>query len=219
MMNDYFNRGGQGTGYNYDLAPLIENFTFYDFIKEGMKIKEHQDFGGFLVITNNQYIVGYTKNFGKGTHLSAYARTMNDINERGYIRTDAEALSISNECQRNYITARIVCEYKGDNENRIATYESYINFDFSKLGYKITPEQFETFKEFYNTYNEDIKYVSKRYGFYVRFSYKDENGSVKYNISNDLDTLYNYLSQNIDYNKTAKEEIIIIGKERKNKTK
>ena len=52
---------GGGSAYNYDLTPLIENFTFYDFVT---KIENNQDHGGFLVITDNQYIIGYNAGFG-----------------------------------------------------------------------------------------------------------------------------------------------------------
>lgn len=213
MENSYLARkSGGGSAYNYELAPLIKNFSFYDFVQEGERKKyKAEDHGGFLIITNRQYIVGYNAGFGVGAHASAFARTMMDINGGGTMHTDADVFSKQSECKRNYITARIVYEYINDNINGRAIYQGYINFDLSHLGYKITPQQFECFKKFYNDHNDDIKYVANHNGFYVRFSYKDEKGNTQYNVSGSLDALYDYLSTIVYYDKTIHEEPIILG--------
>lgn len=209
---------GGGSAYNYDLTPLIENFTFYDFVT---KIENNQDHGGFLVITDNQYIIGYNAGFGSGTHLSAFARTIVDINEgpdRNII-TDHEAIILSKKCSLNYITARIIYECVGEDIYGRQMYSGYINFNLNEFGRKITPNQFASFKEFYDDYNEDIKYVTKNYNFTVSIHYTDEFGKKISKESKSLDELYYYLENNIDYNKVIEEEKIIIGKERKDRKK
>ena len=221
LYNAYVARkNGGGSAYNYELEPLISNFKFDIFILDAEKSKDGlQEHGAFLVITNKQYIIGYNAGFGAGTHLSAFARTTKDLFGGGSISNQNEAFKLTGICFRNYITARIVYECVGYNENRRPIYTGYINFNLNEFGNKITLEQFETFKTFYNDYNEDIKYVTKKYGlnkFYVRFCYKDKNETGKENISDSLDELYNHLSNNIDMKKIIIDEYeIIIGKSKK----
>lgn len=208
-------KGGGGSAYNYDLAPLISNFDFDTFIQDAEKSKDGlQEHGAFLVVTNKQYIIGYNAGFGAGTHISALARTTKDILfGGGSISNQNEAFQLTGICCRNYITARIVYECVGYNENHRPIYAGYINFNLNEFDNKITLEQFEIFKTFYNDYNEDIKYVTKKYGlnkFYVRFCYKDQNGKGNENISDSLDELYNHLSNNIDKEKTVINEYQII---------
>lgn len=215
-------KSGGGSKYNYDLAPLISNFDFDTFIQYAEKSKaELKEHGGFLVITNKQYIIGYNAGFGTGTHLSALARTTKDILiGGGSISNQNEAFQLAGICCRNYITARIVYECAGYNEFQRPIYSGYINFNLNEFDNKITREQFEMFKSFYNDYNEDIKYVTKKYGldkFYVRFCYKDQNGNGKENKSNSLDELYRHLSTSIDNEKTIIDEYEIIGKSQKNR--
>jgi len=216
LYNGYIARkSGGGSPYNYDLAPLISNFDFDTFILDAEKSKDElKEHGAFLIITNKQYIIGYNAGFGSGTHLSALARTTKDILfGGGSISNQHEAFQLAGICCRNYITARIVYECAGYNEFQRPMYSGYINFNLNEFDNKITSEQFEIFKTFYNDYNEDIKYVTKKYGldkFYVRFCYKDQNGNGKEYISDSLDELYNHLSNSIDKEKTIINEYQII---------
>ena len=217
MDNAFLDRKtGGGSKYNYDLEPLISNFTFYDFVT---KIESSEEHGAFLVITNNQYIIGYNAGFGAGTHLSAFARTEQDINDnsKSSINNDQDAIRLSRKCATNYITARIIFERTGENNYGRPTYSGYIHFNLKEFGGKITPSQFEMFKEFYEDYNEDIKYITARYNFIVSINYVDSNKKSIRKEAKDLDELYNYLEQNIDNNKVIEEEKIIIGKERKSR--
>lgn len=221
LYNGYIARkSGGGSAYNYELEPLISNFNFDTFILDAEKSKDIlPEHGAFVVITNKQYIIGYNAGFGAGTHISAFARTTKDLFGGGSISNQNEAYRLTGICCRNFITARIVYECVGYNENHRPIYEGYINFNLNEFDNKITLEQFETFKTFYNDYNEDIKYVTKKYGlkkFYVRFCYQDQNGIGKENKSDSLDELYNHLSNNIDKEKTSINQYeIIIGKSQK----
>lgn len=222
LYNGYIARkNGGGSSYNYDLIPLIDNFSFDTFIQDAEKSKDGlQEHGAFLVITNKQYIIGYNAGYGAGTHLSAFARTTKDMFGGGSISNQNEAFKLTGICCRNYITARIVYECVSYNENRRPIYSGYINFNLNEFDNKITLEQFETFKAFYDDYNEDIKYVTKKYGsnkFYVRFCYKDQNDTGKENVSASLDELYNHLSNSIDQEKIIFDEFEIIGKNKKNR--
>lgn len=77
ISRSYYNANGD---YNYDIMSLInENFDFYDFIKNG-KNTLLTDNGAFLVITNNQYVLGYNRGMGTGGHDLAFARAFSEIN-------------------------------------------------------------------------------------------------------------------------------------------
>ena len=71
---------------NYDLFPLIKDFDFYSFIDYAEKHKNIvTDYGGFIVITPKQYVIGYNSNFGTGSHLASLARVTKDIYGGGNI--------------------------------------------------------------------------------------------------------------------------------------
>lgn len=215
-------KSGGGSACNYDIEPLIENFTFYDFITTAEKSKEElTDHGAFLIITNNQYIIGYNAGFGVGAHAPAFARAILALNGKKdqNISGHNEASILGGSMDNQYVKARILYECCGHNENGRPIYSGKIHFSLIPLGSKITPNQFETFKDFYNDYNDDIKYMSQKYDFSVCFCYKDENGKTQNSITKDLDALYNYLAENIDYNRIITEETTIIGTERKNRKK
>lgn len=201
-------KSGGGAKYNYDLGPLIYNFSFLDFIYDALKYKGvGNDFGAFLVLTNKQYVLGYNAGFGVGTHISSFARTFNDLNGLGNINNDLEAIRISEKCQKNYITARITYECVGENENRGLLYLGSINFSIKSL--PISRNQFEVFKKFYEDYNQEIELAVKKCSldnFCVWFTYKKENGKQVINKSGSLDNLYDFLEKNIDYNKVIEDE-------------
>ena len=96
LYNSYIARkNGNGSAYNYDLGPLIYNFSFDTFILDAEKSKEGlQEHGAFLIITNNQYIIGYNAGYGTGTHISAFARTTKDMFGGGSILNQNEAFKL-----------------------------------------------------------------------------------------------------------------------------
>lgn len=199
---------GGGEKYNYDLKPLVENFSFLDFIYDALKHREvGNDFGAFLVMTNKQYVLGYNAGFGVGTHIASFARTFNDINNRGKVENDLEAIRLSTKCQKDYITARIMYECIGENENRVPIYSGSISFSIKSL--PITPKQFEVFKKFYENYNDEIELVVKKCSinnFCVWFAYDTANEKFCTNKSGNLDNLYKFLENNIDYDKVIDDE-------------
>ena len=196
----YNNKNNEGSAYNYDLTPLIDNFSFYDFITYAHKNNlKDEDYGGFLVITQKQYIVGYNSSFGTGTHLSSFARTMQDLKGGGFISNLSDALYLTTECTDNYLTAVIVYENTLDNMNSKPIYRGYINFEVPD---RISPKTYKVFEKFYEDFNEDIKYITNKYNtFEVIFNSKDQNGKKKIINSKDLELLKEYLNSIIDENK------------------
>ena len=103
LITGFYNRkSGLGSSWNYDLIPLITNFSFYKFISDA----KSDEFGGFIVITDKQYIIGYNAGFGYGTHASSFTRVMKDINGGGRINSAKELMNLTNECCKKFIVAR-----------------------------------------------------------------------------------------------------------------
>lgn len=190
---------------NFDLLPLIQKFSFYDFCNEADTV----DHGAFLVITNMQYILGYNYGYGDGPHEDAFARTMKDILGGGVIRSEDEVLKLAKMAKTKYITARIMYEVYEDDYSHIKRKSGRIAF---LLGYhpKITKEQYEMFKEFYDDYNEEIKCVCQKFPFIVTFSYYNEENKIKRFESDSLDMVKEYLEKNIVLEENIDEECILL---------
>ena len=198
--------------FNFDIISMIREFDYDDFIYNA---KNNSENGSFLVITNNQYIIGYNASFGVGDHHPAFARVMKDINGGGVIRDKNHASQLATDCKKEYLCARLVYEYLHDNEHGIPQYGGFIHFTLPRENYKITPMQFENFKLFYDKYNNDIKYSISKIGksrLYIYFTYYDQDNKLKRSDDySDLDALYEFLSNNIDETKEISNENIIIG--------
>ena len=209
----YKRKVGRGSNFNYDLYPLINNFSFYDLVEyatEQDKIDSEEkleDYGAFFVITDKQYIIGYTAGNGAGTHKSAFARVQKELQGGGEISTLADAKILTEKCLKNNITARIY--YAKSYLNNFLNYSGHIDLDLTDTN--ITPEKFELFKQLYDKYNNELLYLnSKGKIFQVEYTYLDKNRVLRHE-SNSLDSLYLYLEQNItkENNNSNNEEIII----------
>lgn len=187
----YDRKKGKGSSWNFDLSPLITDFSFYKFIKEN----NDEEVGGFAVITNEQYIIGYNAGFGNGTHASSFARVMKDINGGGRINNATELMFLANECRQKFIVARIVF----DNN------QGYINFEFPN---KISDNMYNSFKRFYEDYNVEIIFVSKKYNFHVHFYDSLTKKSV---IDYSLNSVDNYMRSNICLNENELKKENVIG--------
>ena len=195
----YGRKNGDGFYYNYDLKPLIDNFDFLEFINN----TTNNDYGAFLVITNNQYIIGYNSGYGLGTHRVAFARVMKDILTGGQIKSEQEINKLYQECTKKFLTSRITYDYKGRNENGIPLYTGALYFKMPETN-TITKEQFEVFKQFYEDYDKEIKLIIRKYGinkFNVQYEYIDNEGTKTMKITSSLDELYEYLESYVDENK------------------
>ena len=209
----YKRKVGRGSNFNYDLFPLINNFSFCDLVdyalEQDKKDTEEklEDYGAFFVITDKQYIIGYTAGNGAGTHKSAFARVQKELQGGGVIATLSEAKILTEKCLKNNITARIY--YAKSYLNNFLNYSGHIDIDLTDS--IITPEKFELFKQLYYKYNDELLYLSsKGKGFQVEYIYLEKNKVLRHE-STSLDSLYLYLEQNINKENTnnSNDEIII----------
>lgn len=204
----YYTKGKTGDArYNYDLLPLITDFSFYDFCMEA-KDDEH---GAFLVITNKQYIIGYNRGFGEGTHSASFARVMKDIHGGGEIKNENEVIRLDTMLDRTSIEARIIYELYQDSETHQVQRQGYLHFD---MGYHRMPRfvsysQYEQFLKFYEKYNDEIKQVCKKFNFVVNYYTYDENGIGTHHPSTSLEEIRDYMSKHLIDDVVDEDEIIL----------
>jgi len=207
-LNNYYTKGVDSLDkYNFPLEPLIKNFSFYEFCSH----PGEEDYGGFLVITNRQYVVGYNSSMGSGSHANAFARVMKDLSGGGYINDSLEVIILERELESKYVTARILYEpYYDGSEERIKRAGGIVFIFAGFLGNKkINYEQYENFLKFYDKYNEEIKYVCKKYKFTVNYTYIDDNNMVQTNVSNNLENVLKFMANNLIEKKEDMDEVII----------
>ena len=187
----FFMKGrSEGDIYNFSLEPLTKDFSFFDFCSK----TKREDTGGFVVITDRDYTIGYNSGFGEGSHLCAFARYLKDHMDGGIIHNMEEAEKLYSLVEKNFITARIVYEIYEDVETLEKRRHGYIYFDLSKgINYK----ELEQFQRFYEKYNEEIKYVCKKFNFSVSFMARDINGKKVTDTSLSLDNILEYMKENL----------------------
>lgn len=197
-----------GNNINFDLDELTNNFNFYDYCSDAKYGEGDKDACAFLVISDNQCILGYNSNFGDGGHIFSFALVDNLIYHSGRnISKYDEVMKYAKELSSRCITARIIYN---KNKNSINSHQSsssgYMNFDL--MNKKISSDQFKMFEKFYEKYNEDLEYVCKKFNFKIYFYYrKNEKLFCDENIN--LDDVYEYMKNNIDYNKEKYDEKIL----------
>ena len=169
----YGNRKNNCSGdiYNFDLKPLIENFSFYDFVTTSRRYNVINEHGGFLVITDKQYVLGYNSDFGKGTHTSSYARCYADFEGGKLINTYEDSLYYSSKCQSDFITARITFEKTGNNANGYPVFSGRIYFNFGKT--PITQGKLDVLEQFYKDNAEEIHSICERYNIIIEYAVND----------------------------------------------
>lgn len=209
---------GDNNYFNFDITPLIKDFSFIDFFTTEAKT-EHS---AILVITDNQYILGYTDSYGIGNHKAAVARVMKDITGGGHISNINEAKKLERQCVKQFITARIIYDYRGDNEYGRAIYQGALYFSLPEDS-KISIGQFENFKQFYTDYNRELEVLIGAYGidkFSIHYEYLDELGTKVRKKTNSLQDVYTYYETCINENPEHKiENEVIFGISTKPKTK
>lgn len=218
----YFKKKHGDTSYfNFNILPLITNFSFVDFLTNSTK-SEHS---GILIITDNQYIIGYTDSYGLGTHKASMARIMKDITGGGYIKDVYEAKTLEKECTKQFLTARINYDYRGYNENGTDTYIGAIYFKLPE-GNMISINQFEIFKQFYEDYNPELEMIINKYGmnkFNIQYEYIDSHGTKIIKKTNSLKEVCAYYENCVKTNhqpKIANEVILgVVKKEEQQKIK
>ena len=106
----YGRKDGTNPNINFDITPLINRFDFYDYLIESTK-EGYTSQSGFLIITENQYILGYNEGYGIGSHGNIFARAMKDIHGGGKINSFDEENKLDIECNRKYISRKQLKNY------------------------------------------------------------------------------------------------------------
>ena len=184
-----------GVSYNYDLLPLIDNFTIRQFCDDvPRKQDEMTDISGVLVITPKQYILGYTRDYGLSTHLIGYARVNKDIHGGGKINNDDDLQYYYNDCRKSYITGRLGADVRLKHGFLGYEYNLRINFPAD-----MTWELYDSFFNFYRDHNEEIKELNALYGFTVSCCIIDEEGVKNIKSFPNLDPILTYLNVNSSF--------------------
>lgn len=145
--------------------------------------------------------------------MYAFARCMQDIKGGGYISTMQEAFALDNELQRKYLAAKIVYEVKRNDDSHLANTDGYIKFTLTDYvqNKDIPMEQYELFQKFYREYNDEIKYVAKKFNFVVVYEYLDEAGNIKKDESQSLDNVMSYMKEHLVNKEDTLDEVLLQG--------
>ncbi len=220
LNNGYFHkRYGGGSDYNFELYKMVKDFSFID-LCESVRRKDFDNNGSIVVITDKQYVALYNDAYGRGTHEGALARVYKDIHGGGEISNTDEAYLLYKKCTNDYLIAMATFESVELNSH-IPLFEGRIIFDFrgkEKKNKRITRGMYESFKKFYNDFNDDIKYVFSKYKFKVIYNYY-KDGILLKDSSNSLDNLLNEFSNFINDEIDDTDEIIVGNSVNKNNSK
>ena len=177
-----------------EVVEMINNFNLKTFL-EGRKLGD--SIGGYLIITDNQCVMGYNGRRGREAHVQAFASAISLINDLGELDFH-KMMQLDMDSDKKYIKARLV--NFGD--------RAYIEFNLGLLE-SITPNQLELFEQFKNQYNDTFKFYSYYYGMPMI------NAAIQGLLtlqSNDLEEVYRYLKTIVDYQKELPQDKNIIGK-------
>lgn len=212
---DYFSDIGEFNKYDV-VTDSLAGFSLDEFFKNYMHYDK--DYGGFIIITDKQYLIGANKNQqGLEKHCDAIAKTYMTLHKLPDLpcttleerkKSQIQAVKYYYAAGEEYICARFDYERKSDfktvgNEferGKPNEYEGVLSFDISNT--KINYKNYKQFLEFYLAFNDDINYYSKHFNFPVEFVYDKEEKKVSWH---NLDKLKEYLEK---YLEEHKDEII-----------
>lgn len=200
---------------NYSVKPMIENFNFEEFLNKNITSKRKL---AFLLITANQLLYGYTKNYGTGSHDGSLSNAVRDIYDMPLIETEGEQYRICEDIKENFISAHFA------NEPDIGV---YLAFYLHRLK-SISPSELALFEQFYDECNDIISDFSRAYGHPLvtavlpdldepvidEFGFESRMNTIT---SNDMTELLKYLRKIVDPNKKVQVDKRIIGESLKTK--
>lgn len=190
--------------YNYSINDLINSFNLDDFIKKGKKMGLYNN-SAVLLITNKQYILSWTNNFGMGFHYDTLAQIYKYIYDGEPIKNSLEEFKLERKVSK-YMHAKLFY---------LNGCGKMIFFGLESLNYK----NYKIFLNFYNDYNKILERICNENDFEIAFKDKTVNKMVS---SKNLDKLLDYLQNNLDFNKYVpddNEQIINNDLEKTSKTK
>ena len=163
-----------GDLYNFDLKPLIDEFSFEEFVNLKFSsaygctnMKPVNEYGAFLVITDKQYILGYNSDKGCGSHHCSFARCMADILGGNKINTYEDAKYYKGLCEHKYITARIIYEKDWTNLYGYPKFIGRILFNFGTE--PITEGKLRSLEKFIEDHGKQLDYINKAYNFSIEY--------------------------------------------------
>ena len=168
--------------HNFNINDLISNFTLDDFIGRGKKLGLYNN-SAVLLITNKQYILSWTKNFGMGFHYEALAQIYKYINEGSLLKNSLEEFKFERKVSKCMHAKLFYLNGSG----------KMIFYGLESLNYK----NYKMFLEFYNDYNKILERICNENDFEIAFKDKSTNKII---ISKNLDKLLKYLQNNLDFN-------------------
>ena len=216
----------------YDIVEdSLAGFSFDKFFKY-YPYYEH-DYGGFVIITDKQYLIGFNKNKqGVEKHCDAIAKTYMKLHNlpdlpcatlEEKLRSKVKAVKYFYAAGEEYICARFDFEKKSEfrsannefEKGKPNEYQVVLSFDITKT--KLNYRNIKQFIKFYEQYNDDIAYYSKHFDFPVEFVYgNDKKDKPSHSLDNMLAYLENYLMEHKDeLDKepiNPDEEIIVVPK-------
>lgn len=184
--------------YSSDVIPMIENFDLVNLMSNVSKGDEF-DNGGFVVITDHQYIAGYNLGYGMRSHEVTFACITCELLKGSRKIHPENCLTDCAQCVDTYFTGRIHCEERNYgmsfNVSRLSE-NGDIKFEFISF----TNGQLESFRAFYDDYNDIIK----RYGLPVSIKLPKDN-LLYTKVYDDLTPLLQIIEARVDENKKIPE--------------
>lgn len=173
--------------YNYDVEEMVNSFSLEDFL---IPQKNSVQKDAFLLVTDNQYVLGYSKCNGVGDFKEAVSNSVREIYGLRDFTYRREIDRVSEFVLSNFITASIVNSQKAG---------VYLAFNIKQCG-KISEKQLEMFKQFYDKYNEKIKLFSEKLGYPI----------VKYSLPSKSPRIDDYgnVIEDIYYDSTSLDELL-----------
>ena len=174
--------------HNFNINDLISNFTLDDFIGRGKKLGLYNN-SAVLLITNKQYILSWTNNFGMGFHYEILAQIYKYITEGSPIKNSLEEFKLERKVSK-YMHAKL---FYLNGSGKMVFYS------LESLNYK----NYKIFLNFYNDYNGILEKICNENDFEIAFKNKNNNKMIS---SKNLDKLLEYLQNNLDFNKFIQDD-------------
>lgn len=204
MIDSYFNRKSPLLDkmineriQSSSIIPMIKEFDLIKLMSNVPK-DDFYDNGGFVVITDHQYIVGYNLEYGMRSHELSYACITGELLKGGETINPSNCVEEFTLCNNAYLTGRINCEQH--NMDISFTLSEREDRDHPFVLKKITNGQLEAFKAFYDEYNDTIK----RYRLPVSLGIP-KNGTVCTAMYEDLTPMLELMETMVDNNKEIPE--------------
>ena len=176
------------------MSIVEEMISAFDMKKFLQSNEEDQPNGAFAIITDQQVILSYTENHGRGLHYDAISKALCEIMEED---KDEDSLAYLRSVSAQYfIVVRMINELD----------LNYIIFELNFLR-NITPNQLSLFEKFMNQYNSLVSNFSKERGrptVLVELRGKEL-------FYDDLEPIYDYLKTIVDENRVIPQELKVIG--------